>query len=213
MCVELDLQLMAQFREGLHDPDDEGRHPGTLPVTRDADPLEKIGRDLLLAIGEDPDREGLRDTPARWARWWREFTQYDPGNTGTVFDGVSSNQLVVVRDVTVWSLCEHHLIPFKTTLTMGYLTENHVIGLSKLPRIAHQFAHRLQLQERLVTQIGDAIADKAGTVSVGVIGVGSHLCMEMRGVRTAGEMITSHLAGRFLDQDLRTEFLSLHHGR
>jgi GTP cyclohydrolase IA len=181
---------------------------GTVDVSR----LERVGRDLLEAIGEDPDREGLRDTPARWARMWAEFVDYNPGTIGTVFDGVTANQLVVVRRVTVWSLCEHHLVPFKTTLTMGYLTDNKVMGLSKLARIAHKYAHRLQLQERLVTQIGKAIAETAGTSNVGVIGTGSHLCMEMRGVRTAGEMVTSHLDGRFLERDLRAEFLALHHG-
>ena len=180
--------------------------------TVDTAALERIGRDLLVAIGEDPDREGLRDTPARWARMWAEFVDYDPGTITTVFDGVTANQLVVVRGVTVWSLCEHHLVPFKTTLTMGYLTDHKVMGLSKLARIAHQYAHRLQLQERLVTQVGQAISQVAGTPNVGVIGGGSHLCMEMRGVRTQGEMITSHLAGRFLERDLRAEFLALHHG-
>ena len=180
--------------------------------TVDTGALERIGRELLVAIGEDPDREGLRDTPARWARMWAEFVDYNPGTISTVFDGVTANQLVVVRGVTVWSLCEHHLVPFKTTLTMGYLTENKVVGLSKLARIAHLYAHRLQLQERLVANIGDRIAQVAETDHVGVIGAGSHLCMEMRGVRTPGEMVTSHLVGRFLERDLRAEFLALHHG-
>lgn len=174
--------------------------------------LERIGRELLVAIGENPDREGLRDTPARWARMWAEFVDYHPGTIGTVFDGVTANQLVVVRRVGVWSLCEHHLVPFKVTLTMGYLTDHKVMGLSKMARIAHQYAHRLQLQERLVTQIGMAMSATAGTSNVGVIGTGTHLCMEMRGVRTSGEMVTSHLTGRFLDQDLRAEFLALHDG-
>jgi GTP cyclohydrolase I len=180
--------------------------------TVDTAHLERIGRELLVAIGEDPDREGIRDTPARWARWWAEFIDYQPGTIGTVFQSVGPEQLVVVRGVTVWSLCEHHLIPFKTTLTMGYLTGASVVGLSKLARIAHMYAHRLQLQERLVAQIGARLSDVAGTENVGVIGVGSHLCMEMRGIRTPGEMVTSHLTGKFLERDLRAEFLALHHG-
>ena len=113
-------------------------------------PLEIVCDLLLRSIGEDPDREGLKETPARFARFWDEFMNHQPGNTGTTFEPVTVDQVVVVSGIRVYSLCEHHLIPFWVDLTIGYIATNRVLGLSKFARIAHQFAHRLQIQERLV---------------------------------------------------------------
>ena len=165
--------------------------------------LEGICRELLEEIGEDPDREGLRGTPARWARWWMDFIEYDPGNTDTVFEQISADQLVIVRGLRVWSLCEHHLLPFWTDLSIGYVPAGRVLGLSKLARIAQEAAHRLQVQERMVRQIADRVSAATGSADVAVTGTGQHLCMIMRGVRMSGEYVTSDLRGVFRD-DART---------
>lgn len=177
---------------------------------RDAETLESVARQLLALIGEDPNREGLADTPARWARWWREFVDYDPGNTGTTFDVVHADQMVAVTGVRVWSLCEHHLLPFYADLTMGYITETRVLGLSKFARIAQDHAHRLQVQERLVAGIADDLQALTGSPSVAVVARGEHLCMTMRGVRSPATMHSSVTRGAFRDNaGTRAEFFAL----
>src|ERR1700674_2876777 len=120
--------------------------------------LLALGHELLLAIGEDPEREGLRETPRRWADSWREFIEYDPGTTETTFSSLTSDQLVCVSGIRVASLCEHHLLPFWCDVSIGYIPNEKVLGLSKFARIAQQCAHRLQLQERLGQQIADEVA-------------------------------------------------------
>lgn len=165
---------------------------------------------ILEAIGENPDREGLHDTPRRFAAMWHEFIDYEPGNMDATFESISADQLVVVSGMRVWSLCEHHLLPFRCDLTVGYLTSERVLGLSKFGRIAHQQAHRLQLQERLVRDVATAVAVLANTEDVAVLGHGEHLCMTMRGIRTPAVMTTSDVRGRFRDEvALRAEFMSL----
>ncbi|MFH9419786.1 GTP cyclohydrolase I [Streptomyces sp. NPDC017529] len=174
------------------------------------DPLEGLARRLLTEIGEDPDREGLKDTPARYARWWREFTNYDPGTIDTLFETTSSGQMVVVSDIKVWSLCEHHLLPFNCSLTIAYRSAKHLLGLSKFARIAHQHAHRLQVQERLVSGIAEDIMSITEAPDVAVIGQGEHLCMTMRGIRTVGLMTSTSFHGVFSeDGSARSELLSL----
>ncbi len=176
----------------------------------DIERLTDLGRALLVALGEDPQREGLRATPARWARWWTEFLEYDAGATETAFEAIQTDQLVVLRGVPVWSICEHHLLPFSCLLTIGYLADGHVLGISKLARVAQRHAHRLQLQERLVDGIAAEIARLAATEDVAVLGEGQHLCMQARGVRTAGTMYTSALWGRFRTETAtRQEFFAL----
>lgn len=183
-------------------------------MTVDQTAVQQACRDLLVALGEDPDRPGLLDTPARWARWWAEFIDYQPGNLDTAFDPIHVDQLVVVRNVPVVSLCEHHLLPFTASVTMGYLTADRVVGLSKFARAAQEAAHRLQVQERMVQQTADRLKQLSGTENVAVIARGEHSCMTMRGIRSAGEMVTSALAGSFLDNpQLRAEFLALAAGR
>jgi GTP cyclohydrolase I len=175
--------------------------------------LERIGRELLEAIGEDPNRAGLVDTPARWARWWGEFTDHDPGRVGTAFEHVTSDDLVVVSGMAVWSLCEHHLLPFSATIAVGYLPNGHVLGLSKFGRIAHAAAHRLQVQERLVAEIADQVEKLTYVPDVAVVARGEHLCMTMRGIRTPATMTSSVMRGRFRElPELRAEFLSLTSG-
>jgi GTP cyclohydrolase IA len=172
--------------------------------------LLALGRELLLAIGEDPDREGLRETPSRWADAWREFIEYDPGTTETTFASVASDQLVCVSGIRVASLCEHHLLPFWCDVSIGYIPNAKVLGLSKFARIAQQFAHRLQLQERLGEQIADEISRITGTQNVAVVLKGEHYCMTARGIRMPGRMTSSVMRGIFrTESQTRIEFLRL----
>jgi GTP cyclohydrolase I len=165
----------------------------------------------LVAIGEDPNREGLLETPERCARFWKEFIEHDPGKLATSFTSVQHDQLVVVRGIEVWSLCEHHLVPFSCQLTVGYIADDVVVGLSKIVRMCEKAAHRLQLQERLVLQVADMLEDVVGG-NVGVVGTGQHLCMRMRGVKAhAAEAVTSVMRGVFLEKpEARAELLALH---
>ncbi len=172
--------------------------------------LLELGRELLVAIGENPDREGLRDTPRRWADSWREFIEYEPGKTDTSFASVSADQMVCVSGMRVWSLCEHHLLPFYCDVAIGYIAGEKVLGLSKFARIAHQFAHQLQLQERLGQQIADEVSRLAGTKDVAVVLKGRHLCMESRGIQTPGIMSSSVMRGAFRNQpETRIEFMRM----
>ncbi|MGW1491356.1 GTP cyclohydrolase I [Streptomyces sp. NBC_00191] len=164
------------------------------------DSLEVIARQLLVAIGEDPDREGLVDTPRRYAKWWREFIDYEAGKVETLFETVSEEQLVFVSDMRVWSLCEHHLLPFNCNLSIAYRSAKNLLGLSKFGRIAHKHAHKLQVQERLVADIAKEIEDITGSPDVAVIGRGEHLCMTMRGIRT-GALMTSAVFGGVFQAD------------
>lgn len=172
--------------------------------------VRRATRLLLEAIGEDPEREGLKDTPNRIGRFWAEFIDYDPGKTETQFESITVDQLVVVSGMRVYSLCEHHLLPFYCDVTIGYLTGDTVLGLSKFARIAHQFAHRLQLQERLVHQIADEVTRITGSEHVAVVATGVHMCMVMRGIKTDGVMTSSEMRGSFREnQQSRLEFLTL----
>lgn len=165
-----------------------------------SDPLEDIARRLLIEIGEDPDRDGLKQTPARFARWWREFSGYDAGEVNTLFPLVTQQgQTVTVSDVHLWSLCEHHLLPFSCTVTIAYRPNGDVLGLSKFARIAHRHAHRLQIQERLVQDIAAEVSAVSGSPDVAVIAQGEHLCMSMRGIRTPALMTSSVFNGVFED--------------
>jgi len=172
--------------------------------------LKSAAKLILEAIGEDSEREGLRGTPDRFARWWTEFINYDPGNTATSFESVTTDQLVLVTGMRVWSLCEHHLLPFWCDISIGYIAQDRVLGLSKLARVAHKHAHALQIQERLADLIANEVAGLAGSPHVGVIAQGRHLCMVMRGIKTDGLMTSSVLLGQFReDNQLRSEFLAL----
>jgi GTP cyclohydrolase I len=170
--------------------------------------LLELGRELLVAIGENPDREGLLDTPRRWADWWREFIEYNPGTTDTTFHSATLDQMVCVSDMRIFSLCEHHLLPMWCNVSIGYIAGETVLGLSKFARIAHQFAHRLQIQERLGVQIADEVSRITGTEDVAVVLQGEHLCMSARGIRTPGIMTSSVMRGVFrVEYETRMEFL------
>jgi GTP cyclohydrolase I len=171
--------------------------------------LEWLGRALLETIGENAERPELKETPKRWAKWWEAFVDYEPGSTETAFEAQGSDQMVVVSGIRVWSLCEHHLLPFWCDVTIGYVARDRILGLSKFARIAHKYAHRLQVQERLVTQIADEVARVTGAPDVAVMAQGEHLCMTMRGIRSPALMTSSALRGVFAHNAAsRAEFLS-----
>ena len=172
--------------------------------------MQALGRELLLALGENPDREGLRDTPRRWAAWWKEFIEYDPANVETTFEAITTEQMVVVSGIRIYSICEHHLIPFWCDVTIGYVVDNKVLGLSKFARIAHNSAHRLQIQERLVGEIADEVQRICDSADVIVLASGVHLCMVMRGIKTEGTISSLVTRGNFSTKpELRAEFLQL----
>jgi GTP cyclohydrolase I len=174
------------------------------------DPLIDIGRRLLKEIGEDPERDGLRDTPERFARWWREFVDYNPGTVSALFETTAGNQTVTVSDIEVWSLCEHHLLPFRCSITISYRPTDRLLGLSKFARIAHRHAHRLQVQERLVSDIAQDVSTITGSPDVAVVARGEHLCMTMRGIKTSANMTSTAYLGAFdKDAELRAELIAL----
>jgi GTP cyclohydrolase IA len=177
--------------------------------------VESLMKELLEAIGEDPTREGLEKTPDRVARSW-EFltsgyrTDLDEVINGAIFES-ESNNMIISRDIEVYSLCEHHLLPFFGRCHIGYVADKHVLGLSKLSRIVDHFARRLQIQERLTSQIAEEIMKVTSADGVGVVIECQHLCSMMRGVEKQNSvMTTSTVLGSFLkDQATRNEFLKL----
>lgn len=171
---------------------------------------------LLEVIGEDPAREGLRETPRRVLAAWKEWTSgyaQDPKDVLKVFEDGSEryDEMIVVKDLPFYSTCEHHLIPFFGTVSIAYIPERNIVGLSKLGRVLEIYARRLQVQERLTTQVADAIQNQLFAKGVGVLIKARHLCMESRGYARQGhQTITSALRGVFLsDAKVRAEFLSL----
>jgi GTP cyclohydrolase I len=176
--------------------------------------IEEAVREILLEIGEDPRREGLLRTPERMHRMWLELTcgyRVDPDRliNGAVFD-VGYSEMVVVKDIGFYSLCEHHMLPFFGTVAVGYLPRGRVIGLSKIPRVVEMFARRLQVQERMTQQIADFLQERLNPYGVGVVVEAQHLCMAMRGVRKEGAtMVTSSVLGTFrTTKETRDEFMA-----
>ncbi len=172
-------------------------------------------RELLVAIGDDPDREGLRDTPARVARAYAEmFVGIDQSADevlATTFD-IAHDELVLVKDIEVWSICEHHLVPFTGVAHVGYIpaVEGRITGLSKLARLVDVFAKRPQVQERLTTQVADALVEHLRPRGVIVVIECEHLCMTMRGVRKPGsKTVTSAVRGALRNPATRAEAMSL----
>jgi GTP cyclohydrolase I len=177
----------------------------------DVNRIENAYREILLAIGEDLQREGIKDTPKRAASVWKEFIEFDAGKTDTVFQTIASNQMVIVKDIKVWSMCEHHLLPFWCKLCIAYITSNEkILGLSKFARIANKHAHRLRNQEELVHDIAKEIINVTSSKDVGVIATGEHLCMCMRGIKTEHKMISSSMHGIFTeDHTMMNELLKM----
>lgn len=178
----------------------------------DTDRVADLIRQLLAALGEDPEREGLAGTPARVAAWYRSFLSPDSSAAPTCFIEKSlSGQLVVVGGMSVWALCEHHMLPMNLEVAVGYVPEGEVVGLSKFGRIAQRYAGRLQVQERFTRQVAEEIAPVIGSDDVAVAVRGIHLCMSMRGVRMeAARTITLQTSGRLqTDPVLAQQFLAL----
>ena len=179
--------------------------------------MEQHFKAILEAIGEKPRREGLRDTPGRAARALAFMTQgyrlkLDDIVNKAVFS-TTNDEMVIVRDIELYSLCEHHMLPFIGKAHVAYLPNRKVIGLSKIPRIVDMYARRLQIQENLTRQIADSVLQVTDAKGVGVVVEAKHLCMMMRGVeKQNSSMTTSAMLGRFrTDSRTRTEFLTLIH--
>jgi GTP cyclohydrolase I len=179
---------------------------------------EDLYAELITRLGEDPTRDGLAKTPERTAKAMSFLTkgyQEDAEEIlrGALFD-VDYDEMVIVRDIEVFSLCEHHMLPFFGKVHVAYIPKGKVIGLSKIARLVEVFARRLQVQERLTRQIADAIQDAIDPQGVGVVIEARHLCMMMRGVeKQNSSTVTSAMQGVFHQQNTRAEFLSLVQGR
>src|SRR6187399_2249768 len=179
--------------------------------------MQDIIRTLLAEIGEDPSREGLLDTPRRVEKSLRFLTSGYDADLDTVINGalftVEYNEMVIVRDIDFYSMCEHHLLPFFGKCHIAYIPDGRVIGLSKIPRIVDVFARRLQVQERLTTQIAETLEAKLNPLGVAVVMEATHLCMAMRGVEKQNSVtVTSAMRGVFhRDPRTRAEFLELIH--
>jgi GTP cyclohydrolase I len=184
-------------------------------TTHSPEDLQAVRR-LLAYIGEDPDREGLLETPARFLKAWEEYTRGYRINPEEILksfeDGAQRvDEMVIVRDIPVYSLCEHHLAPFFGKAYVGYVPDKRILGLSKISRLVEIFGRRLQVQERLTNQIADALDTHLKPLGVAVVIECRHMCMESRGVRHTGTAtVTSALRGSIkANADTRREFLSL----
>ena len=193
--------------------------------------IASLVRELIVALGEDPSREGLVKTPARVAKSLAYLTRGYRQNLKSVVNGArfasvtrtvarkalgarfasGTNHMVILKDIELYSLCEHHMLPFYGKCAIGYISRGKVLGVSKLARIVDMFARRLQIQERLTEEIANAVMEESGAEGVGVVVRARHLCMMMRGVeKQNSEMTTSAVLGSFLeDEKVRQEFLSL----
>ena len=188
---------------------EQADEPGAEPRS-----IERAVREILLEVGEDPEREGLLRTPERMHKMWLELTRgyhVDPDRliNGAVFD-VGYSEMVVVKGIPFYSLCEHHMLPFFGIASVGYLPRGRVIGLSKIPRVVEMYARRLQVQERMTQQIADFLQQRLNPYGVGVVIEAEHLCLAMRGVQKGGAtMVTSSVLGTFrTTKETRDEFMA-----
>jgi GTP cyclohydrolase I len=178
--------------------------------------LRELMREMLVRVGEDPERDGLRDTPERMERSMLYLTKgYQQNPEDILLDAtfeVAYDEMVIVKDIEMFSLCEHHLLPFFGKVHVAYIPQGRVIGLSKIPRLVDAFARRLQVQERLTRQIAEAIESAIKPQGVGVVVEARHMCMMMRGVeKQYSATITSSMLGAFRKTETRSEFLALIH--
>jgi GTP cyclohydrolase I len=190
--------------------------PGPPAAAIDTSRVAELITQLLVELGEDPAREGLTGTPDRVAAWWNAFLSPDDIATATCFtESHLSDQLVIVGGMSVWSLCEHHMLPMNLQVTAGYMPDGQVVGLSKFGRIAQHFAGRLQVQERFTRQVAEYLTGVIGREDVAVAVRGVHLCMSMRGVRMEEARTTTvHTRGRFgTDPVLSQQFLTVATGQ
>lgn len=203
---------MAHTADDLPLPDVELLEP---TVAYDHARAERAVRELLIAVGEDPDRDGLRETPARVARAYAETfagLHQDPRDVlATTFD-LGHEEMVIVKDIAVYSTCEHHLVPFHGVAHVGYIpsADGRITGLSKIARLVDLYARRPQVQERLTSQVADALVEVLAPRGVLVVIECEHLCMSMRGVRKPGSRtVTSAVRGQMRDGTTRAEAMSL----
>ena len=177
--------------------------------------IAALVKSLLKELGEDPARDGLKKTPERVAKSLTYLTRGYRQNVKAVVNGAyfasGTNHMVILKNIELYSMCEHHLLPFFGSCAIGYISQGKVLGVSKLARIVDMYARRLQIQERLTEQIADAVMKEADAEGVGVVIRAKHLCMMMRGVeKQNSEMVTSAVLGSFRsDEKVRGEFLSL----
>ena len=180
--------------------------------------ISSLGKSLLMELGEDVDREGLKKTPERVAKSLIYLTRGYRQNVKAVVNGAyftsGTNHMVILKGIELYSMCEHHMLPFYGSCAIGYISKGKVLGVSKLARIVDMYARRLQIQERLTEQIAGEIMSEAKAEGVGVVIRAKHLCMMMRGVeKQNSEMVTSAVLGSFrADERVRAEFLSLVNG-
>ena len=190
-----------------------------MPPKLDEEPIAALMRKLLVKIGEDPSREGLSRTPERAEKALRFLTSGYETNVETIVNGAlfseKVDEMVIIRDIEFYSMCEHHLLPFFGTMHVAYLPKDKVIGLSKIPRIVDMFARRLQVQERLTQEVAATLERVLQPRGVGVICEARHFCMMMRGVeKQHSAAVTSSMLGCFRnEEETRSEFLSLIHQR
>ena len=183
-------------------------------ITLTSATLEDLTRELLVRLGEDPDREGLLRTPERFAKAYQYLTKgynEDPADIlhGALYS-VDYDEMVIVKDIEMFSLCEHHMLPFFGKVHIAYIPKGKVVGLSKLPRLVEVFARRLQVQERLTVEIAESIQNAIHPLGVGVVIEARHLCMMMRGVeKQHSATVTSSMLGAFRAPQTRQEFLAL----
>jgi len=185
-----------------------------ITVGVDIDRVASAAREILSAIGDDPDRDGLRDTPMRFARMYAELFEglhQNPAETLSTVFREDHQEMVIVRDIPFYSMCEHHLLPFHGLAHFGYLPDGKIIGLSKIARVVDMFSRRLQVQERLTHQIARALNEAIEPRGVAVVMQGQHPCMMARGVeKQHSSMVTSALLGHFReDARARAEFMQL----
>ncbi len=179
------------------------------------DKIMQITHDLLTEVGEDPQREGLVRTPLRVAKAWEFFSKGYRIELDTIINEAifeeECTEMVIVRDIEFFSMCEHHMLPFFGKAHVGYIPNGKVIGLSKIPRIVDMFSRRLQVQERLTHQVAETLRDVLDPIGVAVVIEGRHLCMQMRGVEKQNSFATtSAMLGEFHDEvETRAEFLSI----
>ncbi len=188
--------------------------------SRPAQGIEDHVRNILQHMGEDPDREGLLKTPYRVARAFEYFTrgyQQDPKEVinGAIFTEEDYSEMIVVKDIDFFSMCEHHILPFFGRANVAYIPDKHIVGISKIARLVDVYARRLQVQERLTTQVANTLMEELRPLGVGVIITAEHLCMRMRGVEKQNSIVTtSATLGAFrTHQETREEFITLVNGR
>lgn len=175
------------------------------------DPAESNVRAILAALGEDPDREGLRKTPDRVMRAYRYFTKgYVEDPRAVIGDAMFTedySEMIIVKDIDFFSLCEHHLLPFFGRVHVAYIPKGRIVGISKIARLVETYARRLQVQERMTEQVANTISDVLGAAGVGVVVEAEHMCMRMRGVEKPNSVVvTSSLVGVFREKETRQEF-------